>query len=321
MNPLKNWMTGLGLAAGLLATGQVRALAPDVNALLPWEKNINIESSSWGLLENSSHIRNNGTPAQIGIVDSSGRVRLADTGQYSPTIAWDSLYMALNTHSSLLPRQLDQQSMALGIPITQSGPWSFGAVVGAGYSGNSPFNEGQAVYGLADLTAQYQINNADSLVFGLNYDGNRSFLPDVPLPTAEYLHETRKLTLGIGTYEYLDYKPLPRLELELMYSPTDDGYADMDYRLLRWLHVYGLFSSQSWSFHVNYYNSDQRLFFTMCRVEAGVRLITCPNFAMKLGGGYAFNQAFSQGYQSINESPVGQIANAAYISLAAKFKF
>ena len=321
MNSLKNWMTGIGLAAGLLTTGRAYALSSDLSTLLPWDSNINVESSTWGLLENKSHIRNDGTPAQIGIVDSSGRVRLADTGQYSPTIAWDSLYMALNTHSSLLPRQLNEQSMSLGIPIVQSGPWSLGAVVGAGYSGNSPYNEGQAVYGLADITAQYQFNPRDSLVFGINYDGNRSVLPDVPLPTVEFLHETTKLTWGVGIYEYLDYRPFDRLNLELMYFPTDDGHADIDYRLLRWLHVYGLFASQSWAFHVDFYNHDQRLFFNMCRVEAGVRIITCPNFSMKLGGGYAFNQAFSQGYQSINETPVGQIANAAYISLNAKFKF
>ena len=320
MNLLKCCLAGAGIAGALTAAAPLFAVSPDVNALLPWG-DANVESSTWGLLENKSHIRNDGTSAQIGLVDSSGRVRLADTGQYSPTVAWDSLYMALNTHSSLLPRQLDQQAMALGIPLVQSGKWGFGAVVGAGYSGNSPYNEGQAVYGLVDLNAQYQFDHDNSLVLTLNYNGNRSILPDVPLPGIEFIHQTRQLTLGVGTYEYLDYKPIDRLDIQLMYFPADTGRADIDYRLLRWLHVYGLFSSQSWAFHVDYYNHDQRLFFNMCRVEAGVDLIACRDFSLKVGGGYAFNQAFSQGYQSINETPVGQIANAAYLSLTAKFRF
>ncbi len=320
MNFLRYVFAGAGVCGALSAATPLLAVSPDVNALLPW-KDTYMESSTWGLLENKSHIRNDGTPAQIGLVDSSGRVRLADTGQYSPTVAWDSLYMALNTHSSLLPQQLDQQAMALGIPLMQSGKWGFGAVVGAGYSGNSPYNQGQAVYGLADLTAQYQFNRHDSMVMTLNYNGNRSILPDIPLPGAEYIHQTRRFTLGVGTYEYLDYKPIKRLDIQLMYFPTDTGRATVDYRLFHWMHLYGLFASQSWAFHVDYYSPDQRLFFNMCRVEAGVNLITCRDFSFRIGGGYAFNQAFSQGYQSINETPVGQIANAPYISLAAKFRF
>jgi hypothetical protein len=276
-----------------------------------------------GFIENKSWIRNDSSPAQISMLSFSGRLRLADTGEYSPTVAYDSSYIGLGTHSTLLPRQLNNEAMSIGIPIGQFGSWGVGVALGAGYAGNSPFNDPSAIYGMARITAQHKLWKNTELDLALDYDGNRQFMPDVPLPGVEIQHQQKGFDWIVGfPYESLDWNALPRLWINVNYAPTDSGTASVDYSIMRGLKAYTEFASDSWAFHVSNYQSDQRLFMTQCRVQAGFKIVALQKHVnINIGGGYAFNQTFSQGFDARDEQPVAQIANAAYaiISLNAEF--
>lgn len=293
------------------------------NALNRWTGDQWLQSWNDTYLENSSYIRNDSTAAQIGYVNNGGRVRLANTGRYSPTIAFDSLWMPLNTHSKLLPRQLDSQAMSFGTPLGQIGKLGFGASIGVGYAGSTPYNDPNSIYGMFLLTSQYKFNPRDRVLVSLDYNGNRSILPDVPLPSIEYVHITPTLELIAGFPEIgAWWKPMPRLNLSIDYDIVDDGSAKVSYAVFPWLKAYSKFQVSSYSFHVDSYNADQRLFFTMSRIEAGIRLISFSKHAsLTLGGGYAFNQAFNQGFDGRTTTPIGQIANAVYGRLEFNFSF
>jgi hypothetical protein len=322
---LMNLAAAIGLVV-LLLTGQ-RALAgsyeTQYNALNRWTGNEWYQSWNDFMLENSSYVRNDSSPAQIGWVHDGGRIRLANTGRYSPTIAYNSLWMPLNTDSPLLPRQLDSQSMSFGTPLGRIGKWGFGVSVGAGYAGSTPYNDPSSIYGMALITTQYKFNPRDRVLLSLDYNGNRSFMPDVPLPSIEYAHITRRFTLIAGFPEIgIDWRPTPKLRLLVHYYIYDDGEAKASYALFPWMHLYSKFDASSWAFHVDRYHSDQRLFFTMSRIEAGIKLINFSRHAtLTIGGGYAFNQAFSQGFDGRDESPVGQIANALYAHVSFNISF
>ncbi len=308
---------------GITSWARASSYETQYESLSSWTGNQWFESWNDTFLENGSYIRNDSSPAQIGWVHDGGRIRLANTGRYSPTIAYNSLWMPLNTNGRLLPRQLDSQSMSFGTPVGRIGKLGIGVSFGAGYAGSTPYNDPSSIYGMALITTQYKFNPRDRLLVSLDYNGNRGFMPDVPLPSIEYAHVSRKFTLIAGFPEIgLDWRPMPRLRLMLHYYIYDDGKARIRYALFPWMHLYSQFSASSWSFHVDRYNSDQRLFFTMSRVEAGIKLIDFSHHAkLTLGGGYAFNQAFSQGFDGRDESPVGQIANALYARLQFDISF
>lgn len=323
---MKIWTSAVVSVVALLAgVHSVRASSYETqfDALNRWTGNEWYQSWNSVFLENSSHVRNDSAPAQIGWVHDGGRVRLANTGRYSPTIAYNSLWMPLNTNSKLLPRQLDSQSMSFGTPLGQIGKLGFGVAVGAGYAGSTPYNDPSSIYGMALITTQYKFNPRDRLLVSLDYNGNRNFMPDVPLPSVEYAHISHRFTFIAGFPEIgVDWRPISRLRLAVDYYIYDDGTAKASYAIFPWMHVYSSFDASSWSFHVDSYHSDQRLFFNMSRIEAGIKLINFSHRAsLTVGGGYAFNQAFSQGFDGRDESPVGQIANALYARLQFNISF
>ena len=287
-----------------------------------WQPGINAETWNQGLIENKSWVRNDSTPAQISLLDFSGRLRLADTGKYSPTVAYDATYIGLGTNTVLLPRQLNAQSMSIGIPLGRIGRWGVGIALGAGYAGNSPFNDPGAVYGMARISVQHPLWKNTELDLALDYNGNRQLMPDVPLPFVEIEHHQKNLNWRAGTFETIYCRVLPRLWLLVEYLPVSSGTAEVDYTLLRHLTAYVEFYSDSWAFHVDSYSSDQRLFMTQCRIQTGFKILMLRrHISINIGGGYAFNQTFSQGFDARDEQPVAQIANAAYVTVNLTGKF
>ncbi len=305
-------------ATGICRAGDTQYLAQDA-----WAPGENVQSLNTGFIENKSWVRNDSSPAQISMLNFSGRLRLADTGRYSPTVAYDSTYIGLGTSTALLPRQLNDESVSVGTPIGQFGHWGVGVALGAGYAGNSPFNDASAIYGMARITVQRKLSKTTELDLALDYSGNRQFMPDVPLPSVEVQHHQKGLEYAFGfPYESINWNVLPRLWLKINYFPIDTGTAEADYTILHGLAAYTEFESDSWAFHVSSYQSNQRLFFTQCRVQAGVKLFTLHRHVnVNLGAGYAFNQAFSQGFDARDEQAVAQIANAAYVMLSLNAAF
>jgi len=293
------------------------------NAMLEWTEGQNTQIFNDEFLETPSYLRNDSTPAEIGWSDTIGRVRLTDTGEYSPTVAFEAFYMNLNSHSPLLPRQLNDQSVAVGTPIGQFGDWGVSVAVGAGYAGNSPYNDSNAVYALAQITALDHLTADDQLYVSVDYDGNRDYLPDAPLPSVEFEHtgKTFQWTVGLP-YESFHWQATSQLQISGEYDPVTDGFADVDYALLQWLHIYGHFESDSWFFHLSNYNPDQRFYMSLCRVEGGFRINTFnQHLSVQLSGGYAFDQEVGQGYDYRDEHNFGQVANAPYADMQIQFTF
>ena len=311
------------LMSTVATTGICRADDTQYMSQNAWQPGENIETSNQGFIENNSWVRNDSSPAQISMLDFAGRLRLADTGRYSPTVAYESLYIGLGTSTPLLPRQLNDQAVSIGMPLGQFGQWGVSIALGTGYAGNSPFNDPNAIYGMARIAVQHDLWKNTELNIAIDYNGNRQFMPDVPLPAVEIEHDQKHFHWMLGfPANSVRLRVCPRLWFNMHYYPIDSGAVDADYSLLRWLTAYTGFYTDSWAFHVSSYSSDQRLFMSQCRVQAGFKIITLRrHLSINIGGGYAFNQTFSQGFDARNQQPIAQIANAAYatVDLVGKF--
>src|SRR5690349_14431479 len=117
----------------------------------------------------------------ISFYDTSGRVRLLSGARADPRMGWN--YTQINTSGDpALPSNLVDTSVAFGMGVADWSGWLAGITVGVGYAGAGAFDDGNGWYGRADLAVGRDLGNGNAFGFVIDYDGNRSILPDVPLP-------------------------------------------------------------------------------------------------------------------------------------------
>src|SRR5690606_5481587 len=98
--------------------------------------------------------------------------------------------------------------------------WKVGAVVGGGFAGSNAYGDSDAYYAVAELLVDYEIADDRGWVFMLGYNGNRSFLPDVPLPALMYYDRTNpdlEYALGVPVTT-VRWRPADRWTLTARYT-------------------------------------------------------------------------------------------------------
>src|SRR5436190_4968171 len=166
------------------------------------------DEHSWGLTlhrplyQAQSDVHGDGVrprdTAQLFWWDSTGRFRFSTSNPNAPTIGYRYLTMTLDTNAPTLPDTLDEVSLAGGLHLGELAGGNFGVVLGAGYSGDNLFAEPDGIFGIGHLTWRRSIDEQHSFVLTLDYDGNRSFLPDVPLPGFAYESRGENLSYTFG---------------------------------------------------------------------------------------------------------------------------
>ena len=117
----------------------------------------------------------------LNIFDYQGRV--AERKQpFVPRLGWDFTYLDLNIDDVPGVQDVVDVSVGAAVELGTYSQWQSGLAVGVGYAGNSPFGEGDAYYGMATLRVGRQITKTMDLALVIDYDGNRSIFPDIPLP-------------------------------------------------------------------------------------------------------------------------------------------
>lgn len=318
------WLLWLGMMAlvSSIGTSGLRADVPPLLTLDPWVGSEIAQTWDHPMEENKAWIRNDGQSAHIFWYDSYGRIRFEPKNAYSPAIGYRVMYIDLGTHSPLLPEQLTDQSLVLGAHVIRNSRWDLGVVLGGGYSGNSPFGDSRAYYGLGHVELGRRISPEDELDITLDYMGNSGLLPDVPLPGFAWVHRSKEAywRLGYPTTE-IRLHPLPRIELTADYEAPIDGRAEASYRIVKGLYGFADFQNYFEGYTINTYPDHQRLFMEFSRIEAGIRVIHEPWFDISVALGYAFNQEFMRGFDIRSLQPQAQIANAPYVAFLIRGKF
>jgi hypothetical protein len=271
--------------------------------------------------------------------DSDGRLRFfprdADV-RADPRVGYNLTYLQLNTNDPHLPKQLTDDSFAFGTGIADVSGWEAGITVGAGYAGAGAFNDGNGLYGQFDLLVGHDLDKSSKIGIVLDYNGNRTFLPDVPLPGVEYtktIDPTLLLAVGFPlcsvTWTPDKTRTLNRqLTINAEYEIPYSFEAAVDYRLIDSagqdgrVAAFASFTNRLMAFHDN----DEvvgryRIFFEQNRAEIGLRWTPQRVVSLLVAGGIAFDQRFDYGWDSTNYGEVAKLGDSLYTRLVVEFRY
>jgi len=270
-----------------------------------------------------------GTEFGLNIYDAEGRVQITGEDQHNIRAGFSLTVIDIDGTLTLFgftPDQLVDNSFEIAATIGKWRDWQIDAAAGIGFAGDDPYSDRQALYAMADLLFTKEVDDATSWQIFINYDGNRSFLPDVPLPGIAYNHkvsDTFWYTAGVPMSS-ITWLPADRWRIDLEYIVPVTANITIDFEPIDTWHIFGAFENRLDSFALDGDVSNRRVFFEQRRLEGGVRWVACENFEIEVAGGYAFDQSFDRGFDIRTTTDLlgpGVDDNAAYVRVGVDITF
>jgi len=315
----------LSLALLLLNSTPLFAQTGPSLLIKPWPKEQFIESSIDALFFFDSTIKENGDRYNLDVYESIGRIRLLPGNIASPRIGYDFTYLDISSDDPRLPRHLSDQSIGAGFAFAKFEGWIAGATLGVGYAGDTPFGDGGAWYGKADVIVGKELNANSTLTIGIDYDGNRTFMPDVPLPGIEYSFKLpeRDLQLVIGApVNALIWNGADKVTVEVTYTMLDRFDARISYQFAPHISIFGRLQSRETGFFMDELEkTNDRLIFHQRRVELGVFWTPYKFLNILMAGGYSFGQEYTIGFDTRHDSSLARIDDTPYGRIGIEFRF
>ena len=295
----------LSAAHAVAQTGPALLLKP----LLSEDENL--ESRGDALFLSSAEAE--GADFDMTVLELSGRFR-ERRERLIPRIGWDLNHYSLRSDTPLLDQNLTDISVAVGVEIGEFYDFRAGLTVGVGYAGNAPFGETDAYYGKATLVLGKKLDRRTDLALVVDYDGNRSIFPDVPLPGFAFRHEyDRKLSYVIGVpLSAVTWKPTDAWLVEITWNLIDRVDARVEYKLIETLTVFGNLEQRSEAFTVDGLDDNDRLLFEQRRAEVGLRAQPWEHTSFLVAGGYAFGSDFSVGFDQRDSEEIADVSDEFY---------
>jgi hypothetical protein len=247
---------------------------------------------------------------------SEGRWRLSKMEPLAPTVGYTFKGLTLNDSTHRLPDQFVDTAIGGATPFAHWGEnGGFAALLGVGYAGDEPFGNGRAWYGKAALFAATKLDAKRSLLFILDYDGNRSFMPDVPLPGVAYSFESEPhLSFVVGLpYNSVSWKPNEHVEVRGIWSIPDRLGGTAIYHFNQGFSVFANYEDDTDAFHKQGLPGHDRLFYSERRAEAGIRINPSSWSSIVLAGGYAFNRKFETGFDLRDPDRLDKLSQEPYL--------
>jgi hypothetical protein len=327
----------LAVAIGALLLGAPAAAMAQTNAGLlleqfPTEKAVDADAEA--IFLESGHAQETDEAFQLRVYNARGKFRVVPGERASPRIGYDFTFLDLDTDVPGLPERLSDQSLAAAFPVGKYEDWIFGASVGLGYAGDGGFDDGDAWYGLASFVAFRQLGEDRGLALALDYDGNRTFLPDVPLPAIAYLFKVNQrlnMTLGVPVSS-IEWTPSDQFRLQLTFNLPDDVRLDVGYEVLPDLTLFGNVRQQRDAFYADGLPENyDRILFQQRRAEAGVRYDFGDVFgrggaepshaSIDLALGYAWGGEFSEGFDFRESDEIADVSDEPYVRAGVELRF
>lgn len=327
-----NTLRTLALATTTLAFSSLASAQTGPDLLLssfPEGQNAFFDGSALFLADGET---DNDADAQLFVYNAQGRMKLDldavargwNLNRAQPRGGFEFTMLDLDTNDAALPDQMTDMSVGIGMGIGKGEKWVAGVSFALGYASANVFGDGNAWYGKADLAVGYTIDEKQSIGFILDYDGNRTFLPDVPLPGFVYkrrLNDQTLISLGFP-FTDLEYTPDDAWTIKLRYVIPDGGEASIAYKATENVQIYASLQSQSEAFAWDdLANSSDRVLFFQTRAELGVRGVFNDSFSFHVAGGYAFRQQFEVGWDSRDTELLAELSDEPYARVGFELKF
>jgi len=296
--------------------------------LLPWEHEGNVDTIAQAFYT-PTQADVTGSDVDLAIYDAIGRIRLHPESSYNPTIGFELVQYEIGSSDAALPDELTDVSVAFGgsfgeVDLGEAlGEWQVGYTLGIGYAGTTPFEDSDAYYGKADLFGIHVIDQDTRWLVGINYDGNRTFLPDVPLPVVTYFARLNEdITYAIGLpYSRVTWTPTDRWTIDLRSALFISFNGKVTYKLTDNIDLFAAYVQRSDAFTASNGTNDRRFLFTQQRVELGVAAKLCSNAELIVAGGLAFGQEFDIGYDSRDPAGLRDLDDSGYVRAALQLHY
>ena len=175
-----------------------------------------------------------------------------------------------------------------------------------------------------------KFNEKTALAVGIDYNGNRTYAPDIPLPGFAYIAQLSpelELTVGLPITA-VDWQPMERVRVQVSYELVDNIDARVGYEFVKGLEAYGSLGQRSDAFFIDGLSSgNERLLFEQRRAEVGLTWRTKDSgvgeqdleFTAALG--YAWSGEFSAGFDQRDSALVADVSDEPYLRLGLQLRF
>ncbi len=294
----------------------------------PWpaERAVDFAIDAWGQSEGDTD--QTGMDVRLSRYQAAGRWRLDPSDSLSPTAAISGHRLDIHSSDPMLPQRLVDVSFAGSMVFDVDQDTTLQVILGGGYAGDNAFGDGSAYYALADLIATRRLGDGRGYKLILDYNGNRTIFPDIPLPGFIYydrLDDQTTYTLGFPSSS-ITWKPDDRTTLRATYFLPTTVNGIIEYQLAEPWSLYGSFESSLNAYKVDSDSSNRRLMFAQRRIEGGVvwrgrQGDSFPGIEVRAAVGYAFDQEFTRGFDVRDEDTVRDISDEPYIRCAVSAGF
>lgn len=312
------------ILAAVVSSSAATASAQTGAALVlkPWQPETTAEVDAGVRWHEDADVED--TAHELGLVryDSAGRVRFDDVNNDALSVGYDLTHLDLDTADPLLPERLTDVSVATAVTVPGEQGRELSLATGAGYAGETPFHDADAVYFMAHVVYDVPLDTTSKLTFTLGYNGNRTIWPDVPLPVVSYTKQVSdELTLTIGApFSSAVWRPDDRWRVSLVYGVPTDIDVTVEYLLNERWRLFGQYDSDIEAF-VMEDDEDRRLFFRQRRLEGGVRYAATPRVDVLLAAGVATGQEFARGWDVRDLETVRDIDDALFVRAEVALRF
>jgi hypothetical protein len=322
----KNSLRCLIIFAAVILVGSVgRVLAQTDPELLvkPWQPGQFFDTSTEGVIESSGPTQEDHQQVGLSSVHAQGRLWVLPDQRASPRLGYDLLYFDIRGGDAALPRHLVNGTVGFAQPVAEINKY-FVVVTGAvGYAGESPFSDPHAQYFTGNLIVGREFSKDRAIVVALNYDGNRTFLPDVPIPALEYTDRYNpQLTYVIGApLDTITYEPVSGLQVVGGLELLQTFIGRVGYEFDKHFAVVASYTDRLTAFHLSNLPADRRLFLQEHRAEVGFRWNPTNLIRVTAGGGWAFGQEFATGFDDRGQNPIRHLRDAPFAELNVEIGF
>ncbi len=315
----------IALLVVLLVAGPALAQTGPALMIKPFAEGQTVEGwSSVMLLEDGETTdQSPDVDVDLVIVDAAGRWRITGEDQRNITVGAAITDINISTNFAMLPDDFTDQSFAVGFNVGQWQDWQIDAVAGFGYAGSNAYDDADGLYAMADLIFTKELDENSQLQFMIDYNGNRTIWPDLPLPAIAYSHkvdDTLSYTVGVP-FSHITWKPAAGWTIDLDYAVPFNFGVKADYQLMEGLHVFGMYDKRIEAFVFDDDKEHRRFFFEQSRLEGGVRWEPCANFGVEVAGGYAFGMEFERGFDVRDTSNIVELEDEPYLRVAIDVEF
>lgn len=291
---------------------------------MPKDRAYEFSADAWGQSKGESEQTNLDT--RLSSYQATGRFLLDPDAPGSPTaaVSWNQL----NTHSSdpALPDELTDISVAGSIVRELDDDWTMRITAGGGFAGDNAFADGSAFYGLANITANHRLGDGRGYMLILDYNGNRSIFPDIPLPGFVYYDRLNdEVSYSVGLPSSITWTPDSTTTARAVITPGGIT-GSIEHELDDQLTLFARFDNTVRSFHLDSDDGDRRLFFKQSRVEGGIvwrgtQGDSFPGVEVRAAVGYAFSQEFSRGWDTRDDDTIRDITDEPYVRVGVTMGF